>query len=143
MIKKGYNWISELKRNPVLCMDFLRIYLGVSLLLKGINFIMEPKVLSVWMETSQFFAMKALIAHYVVLAHLTGGLLLTLGLVTRIAALVQVPVLLGAVIFVHSKEGFFTTAQNLELTTLVLVLLVFFSLAGGGPLSLDQSILKK
>ena len=36
-----------------------------------------------------------IISHYVVMAHLAGGLMLAAGLLTRLAALVQLPVLVG------------------------------------------------
>ena len=74
------------------------------------------------------------------LAHLCGGLLLALGLVTRIAAFVQLPALLGAVFVVHLQEGFFTTEQNLEFSLLVLFLLVLAFLHGPGEWSLDRCL---
>jgi uncharacterized membrane protein YphA (DoxX/SURF4 family) len=38
-----------------------------------------------------------MIAHYVAVAHLVGGLMLLFGLYTRLATLVQLPVLIDAV----------------------------------------------
>jgi uncharacterized membrane protein YphA (DoxX/SURF4 family) len=40
-----------------------------------------------------------MIAHYVAVAHLVGGLMLLFGLYTRLATLVQLPVLIDAVFF--------------------------------------------
>src|SRR6185369_13810067 len=75
--------------------------------------------------------------HYVMVAHFVGGLLLVLGFLTRIAALVQIPILFGAVFFVHQKDGLFALGQSLEFSALVLFLLVLFTIAGAGKLSLD------
>jgi putative oxidoreductase len=71
-------------------------------------------------------------------AHLAGGALLALGLITRTAAIVQIPALIGAVFFVHLREGLFRTGQSLELSSLVLFLLCVFAVFGGGRLSLDH-----
>ena len=135
--------MNYLMTHPEFCLDLLRIYLGLGLFMKGVNFIIEPKLLTEWMSISQLLATKTLLAHYVIITHFCGGILLILGLVTRIAALVQLPVLAGAVFFVHYQEGLFTSTQNLEFTILVTFLLAIFSLVGGGPLSLDKTILKK
>jgi uncharacterized membrane protein YphA (DoxX/SURF4 family) len=121
-----------------LALDLVRIYLGFALFAKGVAFIRQG------MSTLESVTMNAvgfgegMLAHYVVLAHIGGGLLLAVGLVTRLAAAVQIPVLVGAVLFVHAKEGLFTSAMTLELTLLVLFLLIVFTFAGSGRLSLDR-----
>jgi uncharacterized membrane protein YphA (DoxX/SURF4 family) len=83
---------------------------------------------------------EAMLAHYVVTAHIGGGLLLAVGLATRAAAAVQIPVLAGAAIFVHGQEGLFTASMRLELSLLVLFLLVLFALVGAGRLSADHYV---
>ncbi len=121
-----------------LWLDFLRVYLGLALLAKGISFIRQGTVLFDAVQQTQLGFSDGMIAHYVVLAHVGGGLLLALGLVTRLAAAIQIPVLAGAVLLVHGKEGLFTPQMTLEFTILVLALLVLFTVAGGGPLSVDH-----
>jgi putative oxidoreductase len=119
-----------------LWLDCLRVYLGFALLAKGISFIISGNTL--FEAAHEIGFGDALVAHYVVMAHVGGGVLLGIGLVTRLAAAVQVPVLAGAVLFVHRKEGLFTPQMTLEFTILVLALLVLFTIAGGGPLSVDH-----
>jgi putative oxidoreductase len=46
-------------------------------------------------------------AWYLILAHGIGGICLLLGVLARWAALVNVPVMAGAVFFVHLHQGFF------------------------------------
>jgi uncharacterized membrane protein YphA (DoxX/SURF4 family) len=70
-------------------------------------------------------------------AHLVGGALLVVGLYTRLAALVQLPVLAGAVLLVHWQNGLLSANQSLEFSALVLFLLVLVFLFGGGRWSLD------
>ena len=63
--------------------------------------------------------------------------MLALGLLARLAALVQIPVLLGAVFLIHIEEGLLAPGQSLELAALVLFLLVVFFLFGSGAYSMD------
>lgn len=118
--------------------DLLRIYLGCGLMAKGLLFASNPSLLSAMWAQDHMLAVPAMLAHYVVLAHVCGGLLLAIGFLTRIAAAVQIPVLAGAVFFVHLDEGLFTRDQNLEFSVLVLFLLVLVAVHGAGRWSLDH-----
>ncbi len=51
---------------------------------------------------------------YLILAHGLGGILLVLGIYTRWAALANVPAMLGAIVFVHLKNGFWAHQQRLR-----------------------------
>jgi len=71
-------------------------------------------------------------------AHLLGGFLIIPGLFTRLAVLVQVPILLGAIIFINTKSGNASHGNETTLSILILLMLIFFFIEGGGPLSLDN-----
>ena len=81
-----------------------------------------------------------MLLHYVILAHFIGGLLLTIGLFTRLAALAQIPILAVAVFIVHRQDGLFAMGQSLEFSALVLFLLVVILVSGAGRLSLDHVV---
>lgn len=70
-------------------------------------------------------------------AHLLGGVLIIVGLLTRYAVLLQLPILLAAVIFL-SKNSVLGSVTELAFTILILLLLFFFLVEGGGPLSFDN-----
>lgn len=131
-------WRNEAERQRV-ALDLLRIYLGAALLVRGVLFVSEPGLVATLVEEHGFF-WPMVIAHAVALAHLGGGLLLAFGLETRIAAAVQIPALVGALLFIHLREGLFTRGQGLELSALVLAMLLALVFAGGGPLSADAWI---
>jgi uncharacterized membrane protein YphA (DoxX/SURF4 family) len=115
-----------------LALDLVRIFLGVALCIRGVLFLIEPETL---LELTQQ-PVPGVLGYYVVGAHIIGGLLMAIGLFTRAAALIQIPVLIGAVFTLHIREGLFTQAQSLELATLVLFLLVIFFVFGAGKHSL-------
>ena len=63
---------------------------------------------------------------------------------TRVAALVQIPVLLAAVFYIYlPKMMFLEPRQSLEFSSLVLFLLLLFAAFGAGRWSLDHYLSRK
>jgi putative oxidoreductase len=120
-------------------LDFVRILLGIFLFYMGVLFIQNRDALTALITESPALTVVAFwIAHYIVFAHLAGGLLIALGLLTRVAVIANIPVLIGAVFFVHSPMGLFEIYTQIGLSILVLFLLIFFLVEGSGPLSIDE-----
>lgn len=71
-------------------------------------------------------------------ANLLGGFFLMVGLLTRWVALVQLPILAGAIIFINAQRGGFAAESELGLAVVVFLLLLLFLVEGSGPLSLDS-----
>lgn len=120
-------------------LDLLRIYLGIGLFIRGTIFFVQggQVTLTELAGTDENnWLLSVGVAHYVIAAHLCGGVLLAFGLLTRVAALAQVPVLLGAVIL-HAPQGLFSLGQSLEFSAFVLVTLLVIIVAGPGRLSVD------
>lgn len=123
-------------------LDFIRILLGIFLFIRGVEFINNMDQLSALMSKSQFLGNISLgiLAHYVVFAHIVGGALIAFGLLTRLACLVQIPILLGAVFLVNWDAGLLSPNEGLWLSIIVLALLVFFLVSGSGPISADAQM---
>ena len=84
--------------------EFLRIYLGIGLFVRGvIQFSPSGKTTTsdLILSMDNSWGVPALILHYVMIAHLCGGAFLAIGLLTRLSALLQIPVLAGAVFLIH------------------------------------------
>lgn len=126
----------QVRARPQLGLDLLRIYLGLALFVRGILFLGDNSPLNQLLADSWFTPYA--VAHAVAMAHISGGLLLAFGCYTRLAAAVQIPILAGAVFFVHLREGLLGSSQSLELAALVLVVLIVYAIFGSGPLSLDH-----
>ncbi len=118
-------------------LDIIRITLGIFLCYKGIDFLQNMGTLMGMMPIKVEFnsLMFIVLGHYVVFAHIIGGILITLGLFTRFAALIQIPVLLAAVIFVNLKGDIMRPYSELFLSVIVLILLIYFLIVGNGPWS--------
>lgn len=130
--------------NRDLCIEALRIYLGSGLFLKGVNFLFtNSEVSNVLMNSTSLPVFSYMSVHIIGLAHLCGGFLIAIGLITRAAAISQLPVLFGAIVFVNWEKGLFSMEQTLEFTMLVFFLLVVFAIYGSGRLSADFLIDKR
>jgi len=77
---------------------------------------------------------------YLILAHGLGGVCLVLGLFTRWAALANVPVMLGAVVFVHLKNGFWAHSKppGYEYALVLVVVSLAVAMIGSGALALRR-----
>jgi len=118
----------------------LRVALGICLFFKGIIFISNTAVLEELLSASRFTQSESMnwLSLIIPFIHLLGGFLIIIGLLTRWAVAFQIPILLGAIIFVNSKRGIFAGESELFLSILILLLLILFFIEGGGPLSLDN-----
>ena len=140
-MKELVEWI---EKHREWCFDLMRIYLGIGLLVKGFYFLWQPDyVASLVMESGTYSAWNTLLVHYVALGHIAGGLLMALGMITRVGAVIQLPILFGAVFLIHLKEGLFAKDQSLEFSALVLFLVCLIAVYGSGTLSLDHYLEKK
>jgi uncharacterized membrane protein YphA (DoxX/SURF4 family) len=118
------------------------MFLGGLLFIKGYFFIENINDIYGLIEQNMEYS-SFMIAHYVAIAHLVGGLMLIFGLYTRLAAIVQIPVLLGAVFFIDAEQSMLPTGSQFEYSLVVLVLLLVFMVYGGGKWSADHRIIRK
>ena len=125
--------------------DLVRIYLGVGLFVKGIFFMVHRDYLVRLLEDSgDLFIAPVAIAHYVIPAHIIGGILLAFGLLTRVAAIAQVPVLVGAMFWVYLPRMMAVEPrQNFEFSGLVLFLMLLIVIFGAGRWSVDHYLARR
>ena len=118
----------------------LRVLLGMSLFIKGIHFIQnKSEIAQVFHESlilQKYFWLQTIIPWM----NLLCGVFIIIGLYTRLAVLVQIPILIGAIVFVNTKKGLFAGESELAFSIVILVLLIVFLFMGGGHLSYDKYI---
>ena len=120
--------------------DFVRIGLGILIFAKGVSFVMDRDSVFALIERTHFQLSIWSAVHYVVFAHLVGGLFIMLGFQTRLAVALQIPILIGAVFFVNITNGFSFLNSEFWLSLVVLLLLIYFMVVGSGPYSLDKAM---
>ncbi len=113
-------------------LDIVRIALGLFLCYKGVDFLMNMgsmlDLITSKMSFGSFTSM--LMSNYIAFAQILGGFLLILGVLTRFACLIQIPILLGAIFFVNSS--LYKPFSALALPIVVLLLLIWFLVIGDG-----------
>jgi putative oxidoreductase len=117
-------------------LDIIRILLGIFLCYKGIDFLMNMgNMLSLITNRMSFGSFTSmLMSNYISFAHLLGGILLILGVLTRFACLINIPILLGAVFFVNTT--LYQPFPEVLLSILILLLLILFLIVGNGKVQL-------
>lgn len=114
--------------------DTLRVVFGVFLFLKGVSFITEKQYLNEILREMGNFGSEMLLIHYIALAHMIGGVLIIIGLLTRWSIWVQLPIIISA--FVINFIGVFNL-QNFVQSGIALVFCFAFLLYGSGKHSSD------
>jgi putative oxidoreductase len=127
-------------------LDIIRIGLGVLIFSKGIAIVGNTEALQELLLQHNVFGFSGMMAsvaiHIVGFVHLVGGILITIGLLTRFAAVMQIPILLVAVFFVNISRGFSMLNSELWLSLIVLILLIMFWVTGSGLYSVDHEMKK-
>jgi putative oxidoreductase len=116
---------------------FFRALLGLFLFVKGIYFVFDNQHLSELIQHSKFNYYADFLAYFISISHLVGGAFIAIGLLTRIAIILQLPVLFAAVIFNLTSKTFGSPFE-LFLALLILVMLIYYLINGPGKISMDE-----
>jgi uncharacterized membrane protein YphA (DoxX/SURF4 family) len=120
-------------------LDIVRIALGAFLCFKGVEYLYNMGAMLNLITNKMGFGSfsSMMMSNYISFAHLLGGILLILGVLTRFACLIQIPILLGAIFFVNlSPDNLYRPFSELLLSIVVLLLLILFLVVGNGKWSM-------
>ncbi|HBU78315.1 MAG TPA: DoxX family membrane protein [Muricauda sp.] len=131
LIKKLNKWANA---HTYLSLDLIRVLLGVVFFVKGIEFMSNHEEMERLAEPFQDIPGGMIFLHYLIPAHFVGGILITVGLLTRWAAIAQLPILFGAIL--TNFIGVMNT-NYLMLAVIVLITSLFFIVYGSGKHSVD------
>ena len=107
-------------------------------MIKGIALIVNRDQVIINMQLSNIDAFSFLVtSQYVLVFYIAGGLLVAVGLLTRVIVLFQIPILIATIIFINYHQGLFALNSELIYSILILGLLIFFLIYGSGIFSVD------
>ena len=124
-------------------LDVIRIAAGIAIFIKGIFFINNPQALVDLMNQSNIKGWTFILEHHIAFTYLVGGILIALGLITRIAILFELPVFFGSIFCYITKTGFFSVYSDFVFSLIIFAALIFFLMYGPGPWSLDTRLKEK
>ena len=96
-------------------LDILRIFLGIFLCAQGFAFINDIWALQQVLHNINLNWDAFYLAHIIAFTHIIGGLLIAIGLFTRIVIFFQLPILLGAIIFMWPGYDYSNVNQQVPL----------------------------
>lgn len=88
--------------------------------------------------TTMYIPIPAFLAYLAAFAEFFGGILLLLGIAAELGALMVLPVMVGAVFFVHWPHGFFAQNQGFEYPLSLIFFLLAIIIGGPGNYALWQ-----
>jgi uncharacterized membrane protein YphA (DoxX/SURF4 family) len=115
-------------------LNIIRVGLGVFIFYKGLYFMNHMLLLSNLIEPLKNYVGEIILLHYIVPAHLIGGVLIIIGLLTRWAISAQIPILIGA-LFVNILGDM--SILNLVIIMSIIFVSLFFLIYGSGKNSVD------
>lgn len=125
-------------------LGFLRIALGLILIWKGIEFILNLDVLAAFLRdtglTDKIGASVSitLITYLIIALHLIGGICIAFGLRTRLFCLLNLPALLGAVFLVNLTQNILKPYSEFWLSLFVLLALICFLIEDSGAFAVEH-----
>lgn len=118
-------------------LDIIRIFLGIAIFIKGIYFIQNSDALLEIMQSSRIKGWTFIVEHQVAFTYLVGGILIAMGLLTRVAIAFALLVFFGSIFCYITNTGFFSVYSDLVFSIIVFALLIFYLIWGPGKFSVD------
>jgi putative oxidoreductase len=126
--------------NQPFALNLFRIALGLVIFYKGILFVQDTEALNLIIEKSRIGGFAFILEHHVAFTLLVGGVLIALGLITRIAVLFQFPVFLGVILNQHANYGLYAVYSELGFAVVITFFLIAFLILGSGRFSVDYAM---
>ena len=139
-------WRKVLASNSPPAVIFIRLIVGAVFLSEGVQKFLFPADLGVGRFTKIGIPAPEIMAPFVGIVEIVGGLLLLLGFLTRLAAIPLIINMLVAItttkIPIFQKSGFWAMAHEARVDFAMLLGCLFLLIVGAGTWSLDAGLTK-
>ncbi len=132
---KLQTWIR--RHNPK-WLALIRVATGAAILLKGVDYMDYIPKLVADVHTILPAIKSDWVGEAIPWIHIVGGFLILLGLFTRFASIIQIPILVVCVVFVNLHTIVFAKPEQFYLAIALIFLLGIFIIEGSGTLSLSR-----
>ncbi len=121
-------------------LDYLRIILGLIIVVRCFSFAENQAVVTNFLLSHRLEYLTFMGSQYIILIGIGGGILITFGVLTRFAALINLPIAIGTLFFVNESGGLTFLNSDVFISLAVLILLLLYIIYGSGVVSFDRYI---
>lgn len=126
------NILKEAKLPNKIIILLLRIILGGALFIKGVDFIRNKVVLKQVIAETDLLEKFSVLESAIPWIHILGGVLIIIGMYTRLAIFIQIPLVIGAIIVLYNtKNASFYSIEMIFAVIILIMLLVYLKFGDG------------
>lgn len=121
----------ERKTTKNLILFLFRIVLGLTLFIKGINFIRNQEFLEGLVSNTALLENLTFLKIVIPFIHILGGFFIIIGLYSRIVILIQLPIIAAAIVFLFISGGM-SYYREIAFAVAIFILLISYLKIGDG-----------
>jgi putative oxidoreductase len=126
------NILKESKLPNKIIVLIFRVILGGALFIKGVDFVRNKAVLKQVISETDLLDNFSILETAIPWIHLLGGLLILIGMFTRIVIFIQIPLVVGAIIVLfNTKNTSFYSTEMIFAVTILLLLIIYLKFGDG------------
>jgi uncharacterized membrane protein YphA (DoxX/SURF4 family) len=126
------NIIKEAKFPNKIIILLLRIVLGGALFIKGVDFIRNKVVLKQVIAETDLLEKFSVLESAIPWIHILGGVLIIIGMYTRLVIFIQIPLVIGAIILLYNaKNASFYSIEMIFAVIILIMLLIYLKFGDG------------
>jgi uncharacterized membrane protein YphA (DoxX/SURF4 family) len=129
------------KNNRIVSLIF-RVILGLTLFIKGVSFIRNKVLIETLISKNAILEKLTFLNLLIPFIHILGGFFILIGIYTRIAILIQIPIIIAAIIFLFNS-GSDAYPKEIAFAVTILIMLVVYLKFGDGFYSWKNLINKE
>jgi hypothetical protein len=119
-----------------------RVILGLTLFIKGVSFIRNKVLIETLISKNAILEKLTFLNLLIPFIHILGGFFILIGIYTRIAILIQIPIIIAAIIFLFNS-GSDAYPKEIAFAVTILIMLVVYLKFGDGFYSWKNLINKE
>jgi len=123
---KSINYSTKRERSKNVVLLFFRAILGIGLFAKGITFLHDKALIENLISETTRPEKLSFLGFIIPYLHLAGGFFILIGLYTRLAIILQIPIIFGAVVLLLKATNNFQQGEFLFAVIILAMLLIQF-----------------
>jgi uncharacterized membrane protein YphA (DoxX/SURF4 family) len=123
---KTINFNTKEQRSKIVILLIFRAILGIGLFAKGITFLRDKALIESLISETTTPEKLSFLEFLIPYLHLAGGFFILIGLYTRLAVILQIPIILGAVVLLLKSTNNFQQGEFLFAVIILAMLIIQF-----------------